>query len=450
MKFISKIEKLIEKFTFGSNLKSKLIRDGIGSVILRIVFIFLSFFISVVLARILGVEGYGVYGYVLAIVSMLAIPTEFGLPTLVLRETSKNVALRNFGLVRGILGWASKIIILITIIIFVLAVFALQMWGNQFDEIYILTIRWGLLLVPIIALGNLKNSALKGLKKIVLGQLGENLIKPGSFLLIVLIIYFIIPNKITPNLVMIFHAIAAGISLLFASFMLRKNLSDEINYSSPFIKNKIWLFSASTLALVNGVSILNKWINLIILGLFVTSSQIGVYNVAIQISILASSGLQAINLVIAPQFASLYAQGDQNRLQRLTTISARVILAINLIITVFFIIFGRLFLKIVYGPEFEIGYFPMLILLIGQFFNSATGSVAFLLNMTDREQLTIRGSLAAVGINIALSFLLAPIWGTNGAAIATAIAVAISNIILWWLVYKHLKINSLAFNILKK
>lgn len=450
MKKLNILIDTLHNFVMGSVFRRKLVRDGIGSLILRLVFIILSFLISIVLARILGAEGYGIYGYALAIVSVLAIPAEFGLPTLILRETSKNVALRNFGLVRAIWSWAFKIIIFITIIIFVLAFFAFRIWGDQFDEIYILTIKWGLLLVPIIALSNLKYSALKGLKKIVLGQLGENLIRPGGMLLISLIMYFIFPNDLTPNLVMIFQTISAGFSLSITSFLLWKNLPDEINYSSPINRTRNWFTSAFTLALVNGVSILNKWINLIILGLFVSSAEVGIYNVTIQISILASSGLQAVNLVIAPQFASLYAQGDINRLQRLTTISARVILAINLIITVFFIVFGKLFLSIVYGPEFVIGYTQMIILLTGQFVNSATGSVAFLLNMTNKEQLTIRGSLAAVGINIALSFLLAPIWGTNGAAIASAVAVAISNIILWWLVYKHLKINSLAFNLIKK
>jgi len=440
----------INKFVLGSNFRKKLVQDGIGSLILRLVFIFLSFFISIVLARILGVEGYGIYGYALAIVSVLAIPAEFGLPTLVMRETSKNMVQNNFGEIKGIWRWASKIIILLTIIIFLISFVVYLNWGDQFDEKYVITISYGLLLVPLLALINLINAALKGLKKIVLGQLGESLIRPGSFLFLVIVIYILIPNKISPHLFMAVQIIAAGISLLIVSFLLWKNQPKEINLSSAIIKTKSWLFSTLTLALVNGVALLNKWINLIILGLFVSSPEIGVYNVAIQISILASSGLQAVNLVIAPQFASLYAEGDYNRLQKLTTISARVILAINLIITIFFIIFGRIFLSIVYGSDFVVGYIPMIILLIGQFVNSATGSVAFLLNMTDRENLTIRGSLAAVGINITLSLLLAPIWGTNGAAIASAIAVAISNIILWWLVYKHLKINSLAFNILKK
>jgi len=403
-----------------------------------------------VLARFLGVEGYGIYGYALAIVSVLAIPAEFGLPTLVMRETSKNMVQNNFGLIKGIWNWASKIVILLTILIFVVSFFIYRIWGDHLDQKYILTIIWGLLLVPILAFSNLKNAALRGLKKIVLGQLGENLIRPGSFLVMIIIIYFVIPNNISPHLFMAVQSFAAGISLLTASFLLWKNRPKEINLSSAVINAKNWLSSSLTLALVNGVALLNKGINLIILGLFVSSAEIGIYNSAIQISILASSGLQAVNLVIAPQFASLYAQGDHNRLQRLTTISARVVLAINLIITVFFIIFGKLFLRIAYGPEFEVGYVSMLILLIGQFINSATGSVAFLLNMTDKEYLTIRGSLVAVVVNIVLSFFLAPNLGRNGAAIASAIAVAISNIILWWLVYKHLRINSLAFNFFKK
>jgi len=60
----------------------ELVRNGIGSLILKFTFVLLSFGLTVTLARLLGVDGYGVYAYVFALVSLLAIPAEFGLPNL--------------------------------------------------------------------------------------------------------------------------------------------------------------------------------------------------------------------------------------------------------------------------------------------------------------------------------------------------------------------------------
>lgn len=450
MNLFSFITNHYKKISGGSQLRSKLICDGFGSLILRVLFILLSFLISIVLARILGTRGYGIYGYIFAIVSVLAIPAEFGLSTLVMRETSKNIVLGNFGSIKGIWAWSVKIVLIITLIIFISAFIFYFLWGNQFNIIYKTTFLWGILIVPLLALSNLRSAALRGLKRVVLGQIVESVIRPGSFLLIIFFIVFINSKNLSPDLAMGIQTLSVGLSFGVGTILLIYSQPKELKQVEAVYKSKIWLSSTFTLALVNGISLLNKWINLIILGLFVSSSQIGIYNVAIQISILASSGLQAVNLVVAPQFASLFVQQDHKRLQRLTTISARVVLVINLIITIFFILYGKLFLQLIYGSEYVTGYGSMLILLIGQFVNSATGSVAFLLNMTDNEKLTIRGSLTAVVINILLSFILSPLLGINGAAIASATSIAVSNIILWWLVYKHLRINSLAFMRLTK
>jgi len=437
-------------FSTRTEFRTKLVRDGFGSLILRVIFILLSFLISIVLARILGTVGYGIYGYIFAIVSVLAIPAEFGLSTLIMRETSKNLVQGNFGLIKGIWGWSTKIVLILTAIIFSGAFLFNLFLGNHFEEIYKNTFMWGLLIIPLLALSNLRSAALRGLKRVVLGQIVESVIRPGSFLFFVLFIVFILSENLTPNLAMGLQTIAVGLSLCAGTIFLSYFQPSELRKINSEYESKKWLSSTITLAMVNGISLLNKWINVIILGLFVSSSNIGIYNVVIQISILASSGLQAVNLVVAPQFASLFALRDHDRIQRLTTISARVVLVINLLITIFFILFGKLFLQLVYGIEYVVGYSSMLILLIGQFFNSATGSVAFLLNMTDNENLTIRGSLLAVVINITFSFILSPLMGIKGAAIASASSIAISNIILWWLVYKHLKINSLAFVRLSK
>ena len=64
----------------------------------------------------------------------------------------------------------------------------------------------------------------------------------------------------------------------------------------------------------------------IIIGLFVIPSEVGVYRVAVQMAVLADFGLQVINPVIEPQIARLYSLGDMKRLQRLATMSARVVL----------------------------------------------------------------------------------------------------------------------------
>ena len=133
------------------------------------------------------------------------------------------------------------------------------------------------------------------------------------------------------------------------------------------------------------------------LGILKPLDQVGVYRVATRLALFASFGLQAVNMVVAPHFASLYAKREMDKLQRLVTRSAQIVLAFNLIITSLFILFGKIFLDLVFGKEITSAYVPLLILLIGQLVNSAAGSVGFLLNMTGHEKDTAQGGSFSCG-----------------------------------------------------
>jgi len=133
-------------------------------------------------------------------------------------------------------------------------------------------------------------------------------------------------------------------------------------------------------------------------------------------------------------------------LQHLATQGAQTLLAFNLFITGFFVLFGKSFLRLVFGKDFVFSYFPLLILLIGQLVNSTVGTVGALLNMTGHEKDTAIGMTLSAVINIVLNLTLIPHYGTKGAATATTISMITWSILLWYLVRKRLGINSMAFN----
>jgi len=116
-----------------------------------------------------------------------------------------------------------------------------------------------------------------------------------------------------------------------------------------------------------------------------------------------------------------------------------------LLLSVLFVLAGRSFFVWVFGLEFAAAYAPLIILLLGEFVNSAAGSVGFLLSMTGHERETMLGIAAAATLNIALNLLLTPSWGIGGAATAAASSMILWNVLLWWITWKQLGINSLAF-----
>ncbi|MDL1957450.1 MAG: flippase [Candidatus Desulfofervidus auxilii] len=425
---------------------SVLVRETGISLFFKISQAFFSFMTTVLLARILGAEGYGIYAYAFAFVMLLSMPAQAGLPTLVIRETARGMAEGKPELVQGIWRWATKVAVLISLsLLFVIGLFFLLLKGKKFG-VKEWTFFWAFLFIPFMCLSNLRGAALRGLHKVVIGQLPEFFIRPALFFAFLCIEFFLFHQRLTPPQAMALNVFSAVLAFIIGTWLLWRNTPLSIYKAIPVYDGKKWFSSFLPLAFTAGMWVINSQADVVMLGIFKPPAEVGIYRVAVQIALVASFGLQAVNMVVAPRFATFYTKREMEKLQRLVTRSAQAVLAFNLIITSFFILFGKIFLDLVFGKEFIIAYIPLLILLIGQLVNSAAGSVGFLLNMTGHEKDTARGMTLAAGINIMLNFSLIPSLGPKGAAIATAISMITWNVILWWFVRRRLGINSLAFD----
>jgi len=417
------------------------------SLFLKVSQAFFSFMTTVLLARILGAEGYGIYAYAFAFVMLLSMPAQAGLPTLVIRETARGMAEGKPELVQGIWRWATKVAVFISLsLLFVIGLLFLLLKGKKFG-VKEWTFFWAFLFIPFMCLGNLRGAALRGLHKVVIGQLPEFFIRPALFFTFLCIAGFFLHQKLTPPQAMALNVFSAVLAFMIGAWLLWRNTPLSIYKATPVYDGKKWLSSFLPLAFTAGMWVINSQADIVMLGIFKPPAEVGIYRVAVQIALVASFGLQAVNMVVAPRFATFYTKKEMDRLQRLVTRSAQIVLAFNLLVTSFFVIFGRAFLDTVFGKEFITAYISLLILLIGQLVNSAAGSVRVLLNMSGYEKDTAVGMVLAASVNIILNFLLIPKWGANGAAIATTVSMIIWNIILWWFVYKRLGINSCALNL---
>jgi O-antigen/teichoic acid export membrane protein len=107
---------------------------------------------------------------------------------------------------------------------------------------------------------------------------------------------------------------------------------------------------------------------------------------------------------------------------------------------ILFLIFGGNFILSLFGPEFSFGYTPMLIIIAGQIFNVASGSVGNILIMTGNEKYAFIGLLISCLVNIGLNILLVPHWAMIGTAIAVAASIITWNGVMIFFVRKKTKI----------
>ncbi|MBE0471438.1 MAG: flippase [Methyloprofundus sp.] len=423
------------------SLKQQLLKGGAGSVLVKATFAFLSFTISVVLARYLGAEGFGVYAFIIALIMLISIPAVIGVPELIVRETAKYQAKGNWELIAGLWLWGSKVVISFSVAVLLTASLVIFSFADYVDEVKSQAVLISVLIIPLAAVVSIKSASIRGLRHTVLGQLPDSIIRPFMFLILILVAPFFIK---TLGVIDVFYAyiFSVVIALIASLFFLKKVKPVQIaQVTTPDYDIEAWKKSVLPLALISGLHVINGYVDILILGLFRGDEEVGVYRAVVQMSLLVSFGLQAINQVLHPHFSRLYTLGDHQKLQTIVTISARVILLISLPPVVLFVFYGADILGMIFGDPFYVGGMALAILAFGQLVNALMGSVGALLNMTGHERYTVRGVALAAVVNIVLNFALIPFYGMLGAAIATAVSLAMWNLLLRYYVRQKLNIE---------
>jgi len=421
----------------------KFVYDSAATLLLRGFNALAQFASTVLLARVLGADGYGIYAFSYSIILLLTLLAESGVSNLVIRETAKAASCKDKDLAAGVMKWASKQVGLLSlIVIFIVGPFLVEWRGGSESESG-LVIMLALLLVPVLSLGSTNGAALRGHQYIIIGQIPDMLVRPGLFLLFVFLLYLLSNGSAPAHQAILLFVVSSAVALVTGFFFLNKYVLKEVgNISNIKRCERKWASSSFSFALMAGLFVVINQASTIMLGVYATDEDVGVYRVAVQTSMLVAFGLEAINQVAAPRFASLYSQGRLEEIQSLCVNVARIATIFSLLAVSFFVFFGRDFFVHVFGADFTGAFSALVVLMIGQLVNSLSGSVGYLLNMTGNEKETVKGVAYAVCVNVALNIYLIPAEGVMGASVSTALSVIIWNLYLWWRAKKILGVNS--------
>ena len=99
---------------------------------------------------------------------------------------------------KGLIRRAHQGIALLTLVMVLGALVALTFFGSQIEPERLSAISLGLALVPIVALGALRGGMLRGLRKVLLGQFPEQIVKPLVFLALILVLSTTSVTAFTP------------------------------------------------------------------------------------------------------------------------------------------------------------------------------------------------------------------------------------------------------------
>lgn len=419
---------------------AQLVRGSAWGFLFRILEVLITLVVVVLLARVLGAYGYGIYAFVLALVSLAAVPVRMGVPPLVVRETARAQQLQNWDAVRGIWRWANGVVLILSLAI--ISGGGLVLWlGWVETELVRETLIWGLVLVPFLALVSVRSASLRGLRHVLAGVWPEQVLRPGLLAVFLLAVLLAPGAAITASDAMALTVVATLVSFVVGVWLLRRYRPRELRDVAPRFATRAWLGAAWPMALTQGFQQINRYADILLLGVLAAVVDVGVYRVAAQGALLVSLGLSALNMVVAPFITRLHAGQEVEKLQKLARRTSQAALAFAIPATLLFVFFGEWMLVTFFGSEFAPAYWPLLLLAFGQLISAWFGAAGMLLNMTGYERDVTRAvAVAAVG-NIGLNLMLIPPYGVTGAAVATTASIVFWNIWMWRAVHRRLGIR---------
>jgi len=425
-----------------SNLKELL--QGSGSAfILRIVGMGLGYLFILLVTRYYGAEAMGLYTLSFTVLQIVSVFSILGMDTLILRFTGEYSAK---GDVRGI-QHVYKYVLILTIpaatALSATVYFSVHWLAEHvFNDIKLVPfLQISALEILPITLLYIHAQALRGLKRIVMFSLfnGVSISFFASIILFFASDYW--DAQIIPMYAHLFAILMSTICVVIAwQFYLKKfkkTMPDEAMQEKIMLTKKTMLSISMPMMLSSSLFLVMNWTDVLILGMYQTAEDVGIYSVALKVAMVTSIVLTAVNSISAPKFAAMWGKKDAQGLERIVKQSTKLIFWFTLPVLIIIWVFPHEILH-VFGSEFSAGVTVLLLLTVGQLFNAMCGSVGTLLTMSGHQVIVQNILFISVIMNLIMNVISVQEYGMIGVAIATMISTFLWNGLMVFYAWKKL------------
>lgn len=382
------------------------------------------FVISLVLALWLGRRDLGIYAQAFAVFSLLQMVAMGGLHTGTMRFVAVHRAAARREAVFGtvVLGLGGSLALSGALAV---GLYAASPWmaDTMFSEPGLNSpLRAVALTLPAAAFSGVALGATQGFKTMRASATIGLILEPALRLLLTIV--FLVAGSGVQG------AMAAVVASNYAAAALSARALKRLVGAKPpgVVYEPRRLFSFSSVSWLG--SLANSgliWTDTVILGIYLSSSQVGVYAVATRIVVLASLVQTAINSALGPRIADLYQRDEDVALERAYRTAANWTVRLALPAFGILVIFPEELL-LLFGPAFQAAGAVTALLALGKLVDAATGPCALMLNMSGRPLVNTVNNLAVLLLNVVLNVLLVPRFGLIGAAIAWTLSLAAVNV----------------------
>ncbi len=390
----------------------------------------LAYVFALVVAHLFGAAAWGRFSLAFVVVNLGAILALLGLDTVVVRFVAEARAAGSGAEVRRVLRRAFAVVVPWSLVV------AAGAWALApavaevvFSKPHLAEyLQRAALVIPPFAVLLLSAQALRGLKRVALSELMQQVLR-SALPAAALVALATLGWSEAPVL----DAFLAGtaVAAVVAVLVLVRSvgaLDEGPTASAPDADHSVraLLTTGFPLLFAGSMVFLKGWIDTIMVGAFLDETAVGVYDIAFKLAALVIIPLGAVNSIAAPRIAEL--RRDRAGLQRFVGYATTA--AAVSALPVFLVLFAAPhFVLGLFGPEYLAAATALRIIAAGMLVSALAGSVGVFLQMTGRQVAYQYISIAVVAVSAGLSWVLIPRFGINGAAVATSTALVTFNVV---------------------
>jgi len=380
----------------------------------------LGFAASIILARVLGPEGKGIYALIVLIPALMLKLGSLGIEAANVYFTgSKRYEIKDIvsnSLSSGIL--LSSILIFLFLGVFHLDIFQNYLASNQINPFYLWIV---VLTVPFSLLSGFLVSIFLGKEKITIYN--KINIFNSTFQLILLTVFLAILKKGVLGAVISYVLGIIGLALVviiliakltkITFFFNRRLLKDSTKYGLKAYFGNLTQF-------------LNYRLDMLLVAAFLTPASVGFYSISVGIAERLWMLPGAIATVLFPRISSLKDKEANNLTPRIARHTFLIIFVLALILA----LIARSLIKILFGSVFLPSVMPLMILLPGIIALGGCKILTADLAGRGKPQFGTYAAFVSLAVNIPLNLWLIPKWGISGAAFASSVAYITASLIV--------------------
>ena len=396
------------------NLKNKNSIETIWAFSTKWLTLILFIWINIILARSLSVADFGLWSLFLSIITVICVLSYFGINN----SSKKFVAQYNeTENLENVLTSSLKLRIifsaLFSFLVFLVAKpLSIILWYPELTGLLLL----GIPLVFLSGLVEYLKMVFMGLHKIKYNFIINTLEYSLKLILIIIFLFFSshIHSVIQSFIIAMFITSSVGLYLLYFNFY--KNLKkSDYNFTNDILK-----YSFPLLFISLGFIVLTE-IDTMMIGMFSSIEEVGIYAVAKQIIINLPHIAIAITMGTMPIFAKLNKENKKKLNIKLFEL-LKIVLLIYIAIMIGILILSPLLIPLVFGNNYINSVLPLQIL---SFYSVLVGISVVLtaaLDYTWRAKKRALNISFTIILNIMLNLILIPKYGAVGASVATTIS----------------------------